>query len=161
MSVVKSLKIVAGIIILLSSMTIIVMVFLEPTALAILFNFSIRITSSSIIEAIVDEIVASIAALVFLIGMLIIGVIYLALSVNFGILTLVLKRSKAVTIIVLLLAGFTLSLEIRAVIILSIDGRYGSIILPVRIVADSIVIAICIYSLIILFRKPSEIKQIS
>ena len=53
--------------------------------------------------------------------------------------------------------SFTLILGIRAVVFLSIAG-YSSLVLPLRIVADSIVITICIYSLVILFRKPSEMK---
>lgn len=159
MGVVESLKIVAGIIILLSSMTILLLVFMpsEVNALFVLFNFGIDVTASNLAEAIALGIVAAVAGLIFILAMIVIGVIYLALSVTFGILTLVLKRSKAITIIVLLLASFTLILGIRAVIILSIAG-YSSIVLPVRIVADSIVITICIYSLIILFRRPSEIK---
>ncbi|MFW9946333.1 MAG: hypothetical protein ACFFDX_05835 [Candidatus Odinarchaeota archaeon] len=159
MGVVESLKIVAGIIILISSMTILVMVFMpsELNALAVLFNFGIDVTASNLAEAIVYSITAALAGLFFILGMLIIGVIYLAASVTFGVLTLVLKRSKAITIIVLILASFTLIIGIRAVVFLSIAG-YSSLVLPLRIVADSIVITICIYSLVILFRKPSEIK---
>ena len=159
MGVVESLKIVAGIIILLSSMTILVMVFMpsEINALAVLFNFGIDVTASNLAEAIAFGITAALAGLFFVLGMIIIGVIYLAFSVTFGVLTLVLKRSKAITIIVLILASFTLILGIRAVVFLSIAG-YSSLVLPLRIVADSIVITICIYSLVILFRKPSEMK---
>lgn len=159
MGVVESLKIVAGIIILLSSMTILVMVFMpsEIEALAIIFNFGIDASASNLAEAIALGVAAALAGLFFVLGMIILGIIYLAASVTFGVLTIVLKRSKAITIIVLILASFTLILGIRAVVFLSIAG-YSSIVLPVRIVADSIVIAICIYSLIILFRRPSEIK---
>lgn len=159
MGVVESLKIVAGIIILLSSMTILLMVFMpsEAEALFVLFNFGIDVTASNLGEAIALGIAAAVAGLIFMLAMIVLGVIYLAISVTFGILTLVLKRSKAITIIVLILASFTLILGIRAVTVLTIAG-YSSLVLPVRIVADSIVIAICIYSLIILFRRPSEIK---
>ena len=159
MGVVESLKIVAGIIILISSMTILVMVFMpsELNALAVLFNFGIDVTASNLAEAIVYSITTALAGLFFALGMIFIGVIYLAASVTFGVLTLVLKRSKAITIIVLILASFTLILGIRAVVFLSIAG-YSSLVLPLRIVADSIVITICIYSLVILFRKPSEMK---
>ncbi|MFX0017831.1 MAG: hypothetical protein ACFFAK_15665 [Promethearchaeota archaeon] len=159
MGVVESLKIVAGIIILISSMTILVMVFMpsEINALAVLFNFGIDVTASNLAEAIVYGITAALAGLLFGLMMIVIGIIYLAASVTFGVLTLVLKRSKAITIIVLILASFTLILGIRAVVFLSIAG-YSSLVLPLRIVADSIVITICIYSLVILFRKPSEMK---
>ncbi len=159
MGVVESLKIVAGIIILISSMTILVMVFIpsEINALAVLFNFGIDVTASNLAEAIVYSITTALAGLFFFLGMIFIGIIYLAASVTFGVLTLVLKRSKAITIIVLILASFTLILGIRAVVFLSIAG-YSSLVLPLRIVADSIVITICIYSLVILFRKPSEMK---
>ena len=159
MGVVESLKIVAGIIILISSMTILLMVFMphELEALFVLFNFGIDVSASNLAEAIALGIAAALAGLFFYLGMIFIGIIYLAASVTFGVLTLVLKRSKAITIIVLILASFTLIIGIRAVTILAIAG-YSSLVLPLRIVADSIVITICIYSLVILFRKPSEMK---
>ncbi|MFW9771676.1 MAG: hypothetical protein ACFFBY_02625 [Promethearchaeota archaeon] len=156
---VESLKITVGIIILIFSVTILVMAFTENglEALFVLFNFGIDITVSNLAEAIVGAVAAAFAALIFWILMIFVGIIYLILSLVFGILTLALKRSKPLTIIVLVFIGLSLVLEIRAIAILTIASLIN-VVLVLHLIGDAIIATLLIISLVKLYRLPKEIK---
>jgi hypothetical protein len=115
-------------------------------ALAVLFNFGIDITTSNLGEIIAGLLVGFLKAVFFLMIMFLIGILYLIGYVTLGVLTLVLKRSRAMNIILIIVTVFFLVLEIRALIILILGG-YGSIILTLRLIGDPIVLIISIYSL--------------
>jgi hypothetical protein len=142
----ENLRIISGIIILVSSLTLLLLLFLNPVALAVLFNFGIDITASNLGEIIAGLLAGLLMTLFFLISMFIIGIFYLIGYLILGILTLVLKRSKAMNIILIIITAFFLVIEIRALSIL-IFGGYNSIILILRLIGDPIVLIISIYSL--------------
>lgn len=162
MNKVEILKIIAGILILMFSATILMMVFSDNglKALIVLFNFKFYIGTSNLAEAIASAALSATALGFFIIGMLAIGVLYLIVSVNFGILTLVLRESKTITIIVLLFTALFLFMEIRALIVLAV-AELTSGILIAHLFADLVIAGICIYSLIILIGFPDQLKPIA
>lgn len=162
MNKVEILKTIAGVIILIFSITILLMAFSKNglKALIVLFNFNLDITASNLGEAIAAAAVSLAAALFFWIGMIFIGIVYLAICINFGVLTLVLKTSKAVTIIVLIFTSFSMFLEIRAITILA-RAELTSGILIAHLFGDIVVAGICVYSIIILYGFPEQLIEIA
>jgi len=161
MNKVEILKTIAGVIILIFSITILLMAFSKNglKALIVLFNFNLDITASNLGEAIAAAAASLAAALFFWLGMIFLGIVYLAISVSFGVLTLVLKTSKTVTIIVLILTSLSLVLEIRAIAILA-RAEITSGVLIAHLFADIVIAGICIYSIIILYGFPDQLKEV-
>lgn len=159
MNKVEILKTIAGVIILIFSITILLMAFSKNglKALVVLFNFNLDITASNLAEAIAAAAASLAAALFFWIGMIFMGIVYLAICINFGVLTLVLKTSKAVTIIVLIFTSFSMFMEIRAIAIL-VRAEITSGILIAHLFGDIVVAGICVYSIIILYGFPDQLK---
>jgi len=95
MNKVEILKTIAGVIILIFSITILLMAFSKNglKALIVLFNFNLDITASNLGEAIAAAAVSLAAALFFWLAMIFLGIVYFAICVTFGILTLVLKEN--------------------------------------------------------------------
>jgi len=162
MNKVEILKVIAGILILIFSVTILMMAFSNNglKALVVLFNFNLDYTASNLGEAIAAAAASIAAGFFFLVGMIFIGVVYLIVCVNFGILTLVLRESKAVTIIVLLFTALFLFVEIRAIVILT-KAEITSGILIAHLFSDIVVAGICIYSIIILYGFPEQLIEIA
>ncbi len=161
MNKVEILKTIAGVIILIFSITILLMAFSRNglKALIVLFNFGLDYNATNLGELIVAATAEIIAGLFFWLAMIFIGVVYLAISVTFGVLTLVLKESKAVTIIVLIFTCISLFLEIRAIIFLA-RAELTSGILIAHLFGDLVVTGICVYSIIILYGFPDQLKEI-
>ena len=161
MNKVEILKTIAGVIILIFSITILLMASSRNglKALIVLFNFGLDYNATNLGELIVAATAEIIAGLFFWLAMIFIGVVYLAISVTFGVLTLVLKESKAVTIIVLIFTCLSLFLEIRAIIFLA-RAELTSGILIAHLFGDLVVTGICVYSIIILYGFPDQLKEI-
>ncbi len=159
MNKVEILKTIAGVIILIFSITILLMAFSKNglKALVVLFNFGIDYNTTNLEEFIVAAAASIVAGLFFWIGMIFIGIVYLAICINFGVLTLVLKTSKTVTIIVLIFTSFSMFMEIRAISILA-RAEITSGILIAHLFGDIVVAGICVYSIIILFGFPDQLK---
>lgn len=162
MNKVEILKTIAGVIILIFSTTILLMAFSNNglKALVVLFNFNLDITASNLGEAIAGIAVGLAATLFFWIGMIFIGIVYLAICINFGVLTLVLKTNKAVTIIVLIFTSLSMFLEIRAITILA-RAELTSGILIAHLFGDIVVAGISVYSIIILYGFPEQLIEIA
>jgi hypothetical protein len=148
---------VIGGLLLLSSVTIFALLFLEPDILALLFNFSINITAENLSEVIAGMVAATVAALFFGILMFILGIFYCIFYLIIGSLVLALKRSKTMLIIATIISSFALFLEVRTTILASIAG-FTSIILIIRLISDCIIIGFSIYLLVQLF-NPKEIAS--
>ncbi|MHA1191715.1 MAG: hypothetical protein ACTSP9_05400 [Promethearchaeota archaeon] len=152
MKLFKSFKIVIGVLLILSSITLFTLIFLEPEALAVMFDFSLDITASNLGEAIAGAVAGLVAGLIFLIAMFILGIFNFIVYLVVGILTLALKKHKVIMIIVLTLSSFALFLEIRALIFLSLGG-FPSTILLIRSISDAIIVSFSIYNIFYIFRK--------
>ena len=148
MNVDRTFRIVVGILLLVSTVTIFALLFLEIDSLAVLFNFGIDISAGNIGEAIAGAVAGLVAGLIFFFAMIFVGII----NAVFGALTLALKRTKAMPMIVSIFSGLALFIGIRALIVLTLGG-YTSIILPLRITSDIIVIALSITSIVLVFRE--------
>ena len=146
MELVKSFRLVIGILLILSGVTIIALIFLEPEALAVFFNFGLDITASNIGELIVGAVAGLLAGLVFLLAMFIIGIFYLIFYVVLGSLTLGLKWSRTIVIIAIVFTAIALFLEIRALVFLSLGG-FTSIIMIIRTISDVIIMSFSGYIL--------------
>ena len=159
MNKVEILKTIAGVIILIFSITILLMAFSKNglKALVVLFNFGIDYNTTNLEEFIAAAAASIVAGLFFWIGMIFIGIVYLAICINFGVLTLVLKTSKTVTIIVLIFTSFSMFMEIRAIAIL-VRAEITSGILIAHLFGDIVVAGICVYSIIILYGFPDQLK---
>ena len=159
MELYKPFKIVIGVLLLLSSITIFVLLFLEPDSLALLFNFSIDITAENLGEAIAGALVAIGAGIAFLFFMIIVGIFNLILYIVIGSLTLALKRSKTILIIAVILTSYALFLEIRVIIIATLGGL-PSTILIIRLISDITIISLSGYLLFQLFKRKEIAPQI-
>jgi hypothetical protein len=159
MELYKPFKIVIGVLLLLSSVTIFALLFLEPDSLALLFNFSIDITAENLGEAIAGAMAAIGAGIAFLIFMIIVAIFNLIIYLVIGSLTLGLKKSKTILIIVVILTAYALFLEIR-VIIISTMGGLPSTILIVRLISDITIIGLSGYLLFQLFKRKEIVPQI-
>ncbi len=149
----KTFRIVVGVLLLLSSLTILALLFLEPDSLAIILNFSIDITASNLGEAIAGAVAGILAGFAFLIGMFIVGTFNVIFYLIIGSIRLALKRSKTMSIFVIIVTSFALFLETRALILLTIAG-FTSILLTLFVIGDIVIIAFSIYLLIQIFRTP-------
>ena len=152
MDLYKPFKIVIGVLILLSSITIFALLFLEPDALVLLFNFTINITAENLSEVIAGMVAATVVALMFFVIMLILGIFYFIIYTVIGSLVLALKRNKTMLIIAAIISSFSLFLEVRTTILASIAG-FTSIILVIRLISDCIIIGFSIYLLVQLFKN--------
>ena len=159
MEMFKTFKIVVGVLLLLSSITIFALIFLEPEALAVALNFSIDITAENIGEAIVGVISGILAGLMFLIVMFIVGIFNFIFYVVIGSLTLALKRSKTMLIIAVIISSLALFLEGRALIILTLGG-FTSIIFTLRTISDIIIIAFSIYLFLQIHKSIEETPRV-
>ncbi|NVM17202.1 MAG: hypothetical protein HWN80_05755 [Candidatus Lokiarchaeota archaeon] len=149
----KTFRIIVGVLLLLSSTTLLALLFLEPDSLAIIFNFSIDVTASNLGEAIAGAIAGIAAGFVFLIGMLILGTLNFIFYLIIGSIRLALKRSKTMSIFVIILTSFALLLETRTLILLTLGG-FTSILLTLYVIGDVIIITFSLYLLIHIFRTP-------
>ena len=93
-----------------------------------------------------------VAGFMFFFGMIFVGILNAILYTTFGVLTLSLKRTIAMPIIVSILSAFALFLEARALMILTIGGLTSRV-LPIRVVSDIIIIALSIVSIILIFKE--------
>jgi hypothetical protein len=159
MELYKPFKIVIGVLLLLSSIRIFVLLFLEPDSLALLFNFSIDITAENLGEAIAGALVAIGAGIAFLFFMIIVGIFNLIIYVVIGSLTLGLKKSKTILIIAVILTSYALFLEIRVIIIATLGGL-PSTILIIRLISDITIISLSGYLLFQLFKRKEIAPQI-
>ena len=152
MNVDRTFRIVVGILLLVSTVTIFALLFLEIDSLAVLFNFGIDVSAGNIGEAIAGAVAGLVAGLIFFFAMIFMGIFNVIIYAVFGALTLALKRTKAMPMIVSIFSGLALFIGIRAFIVLTLGG-YTSIILPLRITSDIIVIAMSITSIVLVFRE--------
>ena len=159
MELYKPFKIVIGILLLLSSVTIFALLFLDPDALVLLFSFSIDITAENIGEAIAGAMAALGAGIAFLFLIIIVGIFNFILYIVIGSLTLALKRSKTILIIAVIITSFALFLEIRVIIIEAMGGL-TSMILILRLISDIAIIGLSVYSLFQLFKRKEIVAQI-
>ena len=159
MELYKPFKIVIGILLLLSSVTIFALLFLDPDALVLLFSFSIDITAENIGEAIAGAMAAIGAGIAFLFLIIIVGIFNFILYIVIGSLTLALKRSKTILIIAVIITSFALFLEIRVIIIEAMGGL-TSMILILRLISDIAIIGLSVYSLFQLFKRKEIVTQI-
>ncbi|MFX1449096.1 MAG: hypothetical protein ACFFCG_13365 [Promethearchaeota archaeon] len=151
MNVIKTFRIIVGVLLLVSTVTIFALLFLEIESLAVLFNFGFDISAGNLAEAIVGMVAGLMTGLMFFIAMIIVGIFNAIIYTVFGVLTITLKRTKTMPIIISVISAFTLFIGIRALIILTLGG-FTSIILPLRIATDIIIITLSIISLILIFR---------
>jgi len=159
MNMIKTFRIVIGVLLLVSTVTIFVLIFLEPEALAVLFNFSIDITAENLGQIIVGLVVGTLAVFMFLIAMFIVAIFNAIVYTTIGVLTITLKRTKTMPIITAILSSLALFLEIRALIFLTLGG-FTSIILPLRVVSDIIIIAFSISSFILILKVKEETPRV-
>ena len=151
MELIKTFRNIVGVLLLIDTVTVFALLFLEIESLAIFFEFGVDIDAQNIADAIAEAIANMFAGFFFVIGMLIIGVFNAIIYTTFGVLTLTLKRAKAMPIIVVIFTGFSLYLGIRAFIIL-ILGDYPTLILPLRIVSDFVVVGLSITNFILIIK---------
>ncbi|MBY9011573.1 MAG: hypothetical protein KGD70_04285 [Candidatus Lokiarchaeota archaeon] len=152
MNINKTFRIIVGVLLLINTVTIFALLFIEIESLAVLFDFGIDIQAENLGEAIAGLAASIAAGIVFFIAMVMVGIINILIYTVIGVLTLVLKRTKAMPIIVLIITALGLYIGVRALIILSLGG-YPSIILPLRVTSDIAVIALSVTSLILTFRE--------
>lgn len=151
MNLIKTFRIIVGVLLLINTVTIFAMLFLEIEPLALVFNFSIDLEASNLGEAIANMAIGIVAGLVFFFMMIFVGIINVAIYLTFGVLTISLKRAKAMPIIVAIFTGAALFLGARAFMLATIGG-FPSVILPLRIVSDIIVIGLSITNFFLIIR---------
>jgi len=151
MKLIKTFRIVIGVLLLISTVTIFALIFLEPEALYIFFDFSFDYTAENLGEAILVAIAGAIAEFMFIIAMFIVAIFNAIVYTTVGVLTITLKRTKTMPIIATVLSSLALFLEIRVLIILTLGG-FTSIIFTVRIISDIIIIAFSITSFILILK---------
>jgi hypothetical protein len=152
MNLIKTFRIIIGVLLLVSTTTIFFLLFLEIESLAVIFNFSIDTSAENLGEAILVMVGGLLAGLMFFIAMIFVGIINAIIYTVTGVLTITLKRKKTTLIIAAILSGFVLFLEVRALIILTLGG-FTSIVLPVRIISDSVIIGLSIVSFILILKE--------
>ncbi|MFX0012025.1 MAG: hypothetical protein ACFE9R_17045 [Candidatus Hermodarchaeota archaeon] len=148
----KTSRIIVGVLLLINTVTIFALLFLEPDALAVIFNFGIDINASNLGEVIAGLALSIGAGIAFLIFMFLAAIFNAIIYTVFGALTLALKRTKAMPIIVSIFTALALFIGARALLILTLGG-YPSLILPLRVVSDVLVIALSILSIVLTFRE--------
>jgi hypothetical protein len=147
----KTLRIIVGVLLLINTVTIFALLFLEVDSLVVMFNFDIDLSASNLGEAIANLAVGIAAAIFFLIAMIIVGIINVIIYTVFGALTLALKRSKTMPILVTIFSGLALFIGGRALFILML-AELPTIIMPLRVISDVVVIGMSITSIILTFR---------
>ena len=157
MGAIGTFRIIVGVLLLISTATIFALLFLETDSLVILFDFSFDYQAENIGEAIAAAVAGMMAGLMFFFGMILVGIINIAIYITFGVLTLTLKRAKAMPIIVAIFTGFALFIGARAFMILTLGG-YSSIILPLRIVIDVVIIAMSVTNLFLIIKEDRAAK---
>ncbi len=155
MKLIKAFRIVIGVLLLISTLTIFALIFLEPDALALFFDFSFDYNAENIGEAIAGAIAGMMAGLMFMLAMGIVAIFNAIVYTTVGVLTITLKRNKVMPIIVAVLSSLVLFLEIRVLIILTLGGL-TSIIFTLRIISDIIIIALSITSFILILKFKEE-----
>ncbi len=151
MNLIKTFRIIIGVLLLLSTLTIFALLFLEIESLAVLFNFGIDVSAGNIGEAIVGAVAGLVAGLIFFFLMVFVAIFNVIIYAVLGALTLALKRKKAMPIIVSIFTALALVIGIRGLIVLTLGG-YTSLILPLRITSDIVIIALSIVSLTLIFK---------
>ena len=151
MNLIKTFRIIIGVLLLLSTLTIFALLFLEIDSLAVLFNFGIDVSAGNIGEAIVGAVAGLVAGLIFFFAMVFVAIFNVIIYAVLGALTLALKRKKAMPIIVSIFTALALVIGIRGLIVLTLGG-YTSLILPLRITSDIVIIALSIVSLTLIFK---------
>ena len=151
MNLIKTFRIIIGVLLLLSTLTIFALLFLEINSLAVLFNFGIDVSAGNIGEAIVGAVAGLVAGLIFFFLMVFVAIFNVIIYAVLGALTLALKRKKAMPIIVSIFTALALVIGIRGLIVLTLGG-YTSLILPLRITSDIVIIALSIVSLTLIFK---------
>jgi hypothetical protein len=151
MNLIKTFRIIVGILLLINTVTIFALLFLEIESLVVFFEFGVDIDAQNIGEAIAEAVANMFAGFFFLIGMFIIGILNAIIYTTFGVLTLTLKRAKVMPIIVVIFTGISLYLGIRAFMILVL-GDYPTLILPLRIISDFVVVGLSITNFILIIR---------
>lgn len=153
----KTSRIIVGVLLLINTVTIFALLFLNPDALAVIFNFGIDITAHNLGEVIAGIAIGIGAAIGFLIFIFLLAIINAIIYTVFGALTLALNRTKAMPIIVSIFTALALFIGARALLILNLAGLPGdfpgNLILPLRIVSDVVVIALSILSIVLTFRE--------
>jgi hypothetical protein len=155
MNLIKTFRIIIGVLLLISTITIFALIFLEIESLVIFFDFSIDYTAENLGEAIVGAIAGMMAGLMFMLAMLIVAIFNAIVYTTVGVLTITLKRNKVMPIIIVVLTSFVLFLEIRVLIILSLV-EMTSIIFPLRIISDIIIIALSITSFVLILKAKEK-----
>ena len=148
----NTFRIIIGVLLLLSAATIFALLFLETESIAVLFNFGIDMSVENIGDVIAGIAVGIAAGLVFFFAMIFVGIINAIIYVVLGALTLALKRKKTTLIIVSIITALALFIGVRALIILTLGG-YTSIILPLRITSDVIIIVLSIISVVLIAKS--------
>ena len=151
MNLIKTFRIIIGILLLVSTTTIFFLLFLEIESLAVIFNFSIDTSAENLGEAILVMVGGLLAGLMFFIAMIFVGIINAIIYTVTGVLTITLKRKKTTLIIAAVLSGFVLFLEVRALILLTLGGL-PTLVIPIRVVSDSIIIGLSIVSFILILK---------
>jgi hypothetical protein len=151
MNLIKTFRIIVGVLLLVNTITIFALLFLEPNPLAVVFNFSFDMEAENLGEAIVGIVGGIVAGLMFFIAMIIVGIFNVAIYITFGVLTITLKRNKAIPIIVAVFTGFALYLGARALYLVSL-AEIPTIILPLRVISDIVVIGLSIANFFLILR---------
>ena len=159
MNLIKTFRIVIGVLLLISTITIFALIFLEIEALVIFFDFSFDYTAENLGEAIAGAIAGMIAQFMFMIAMFIVAIFNAIVYTTVGVLTISLKRNKVMPIIVVALSSLVLFLEIRVLIILTLGG-YTSTIFMLRIISDIIIIALSVTSFILILKFKEETPRV-
>ena len=152
MKLYRILKIISGILLTLSSVSFFVLMFSEPESIVILFRFGIDIGAENFVQAITEIVLEMVGR--FLLN-LFLAIIYFVLLLIIGLITIFVRKGKGLIIFVIILTCISLFFEIRALAILVI-GEVPSMILPIKVASDAVILGISIYNLIVL-SKDSEI----
>ena len=112
MNLIKTFRIIIGVLLLLSTLTIFALLFLEIDSLAVLFNFGIDVSAGNIGEAIAGAVAGLVAGLIFFFAMVFVAIFNVIIYAVLGALTLALKRKKAMPIIVSIFTALALVIGI-------------------------------------------------
>ncbi len=155
MNLIKTFRIIIGVLLLLSTVTIFALLFLEIESLAVMINFGIDISAGNIGEAIVGAIAGLMAGLIFFLAMFILAIFNAIIYTVVGVLTITLKRTKTMPIIAAIISSLALFIGLRAFILLYLGGL-TSIVLPIRSISDIIIIALSIASFILIIKDTDK-----
>ena len=159
MNMIKTFRIVIGVLLLISTTTFFALIFLEPEALYVFLDLSFNYTAENIGQAIAGAIAGIIAGFIFFIVMIFVAIFNAVVYTTLGVLTITLKRNKVIPIIIAVLSSLVLILEIRVLILLSLGG-FTSIIFTLRLISDIIIIALSITSFILILKVKEETPRV-